>query len=248
MGRKKRSGSSSAKKHRGWTTEAQHELLSSYLPRYMVAKAKPGQKGFDEFWPVVLSEWFKQWPLPELTQSQLDQGMTTEKQLEVQKLVGGACSHFKQLNLTHIIQRLTQWYNNHTRTSSSGEGKKKVLDLGGRKRKMLPDWQAYSRLYYDDRIKATVDREWQEEIRKQNENEGDGTTQNLLSKVANVRFRAVITQRLFANESPEIKENVEKYRKDLFEGKSKDEGADNVLDDKDAAEAAQVAQAKSYHE
>ena len=97
----------------------------------MVAKAKPGQKGFDEFWTVVLSEWFKQWPLPELTQSQLDQGMTTEKQLEAQKLVGDACSHFKQLNLTHIIQCLTQWYNNHTRTSSSGEGKKKALDLGG---------------------------------------------------------------------------------------------------------------------
>lgn len=88
MGKKKRSRSPSAKKHRGWTTEAQHELLNSYLPKYMVAKAKLGQKAFDEFWPPVHSEWFKRWPLPELTQGQLDKGMTMDKQLEAQKLVG----------------------------------------------------------------------------------------------------------------------------------------------------------------
>lgn len=137
----------------------------------------------------------------------------------------------------YCIQRLAQWYNNHSRTSSSGEGKKKILDLGRRKKKMLPDWQAYSRLYYDDRIKATVDREWEDKISKENKNEGDGTTKNL-PKATSVQFRAVITQRLFADESPEIKEKVETYRKDLFEGKLKNEGANNVPDDEKAEEAA----------
>jgi hypothetical protein len=39
---------------------------------------------------------------------------------------------------------------------------------------MLADWQAYSQLYYDNRVKATAEKEWEEELSKQKETERDG--------------------------------------------------------------------------
>jgi hypothetical protein len=53
-------------------------------------------------------------------------------------------------------QRLKQWMNNHTRNTSSGEGKQKKLDLSGKKAKRWQPYQAYSRLYYRTKLRSII--------------------------------------------------------------------------------------------
>ena len=78
--------------------------------------------------------------------------------------------------VTHLSwQRILQWYNNHTRGTFTGDGKrKKILDLRGKRHRKLADWQAYSRLYYNDRIKDVVDREWEAKTKAFMESRAEG--------------------------------------------------------------------------
>jgi hypothetical protein len=46
--------------------------------------------------------------------------------------------------------------NNHTRNTSSGEGKQKLLDLSGKKAKRWQPYQAYSRLYYTKKLRSII--------------------------------------------------------------------------------------------
>jgi hypothetical protein len=46
--------------------------------------------------------------------------------------------------------------NNHTRNTLSGEGKTKVLDLSGKKGKRWQPYQAYSRLYYEKKLRQCI--------------------------------------------------------------------------------------------
>jgi hypothetical protein len=54
------------------------------------------------------------------------------------------------------LQRLKQWINNHTRKTSSGEGKTKLLDLSGKAARRWQPYQAYSHLYYDTKLRPLV--------------------------------------------------------------------------------------------
>lgn len=57
---------------------------------------------------------------------------------------------------TDSSQRLKQWMNNHTRSTSTGEGKQKMLDLTGRKAKRWQLYQAYSHLYYKEKLRPLI--------------------------------------------------------------------------------------------
>lgn len=59
----------------GWTTEAQHDFLTSHLTGYFAAQTQLSGKGFETFWPRVYMEWFQQWPLPELSPKEVAQGV-----------------------------------------------------------------------------------------------------------------------------------------------------------------------------
>jgi hypothetical protein len=113
-----------------------------------------------------------------------------------------------------------------------------VLNLSGKKEQMLAAWQAYSRLYYDDRVKATAEREW-EEVKKTEESRGDQG--KALPKEAPLGFRNNVTQRIFTTESQEIKDEVDKYRKDL----AAKNGAAEDIEDED--EKTRIEKAQAYH-
>jgi hypothetical protein len=53
-------------------------------------------------------------------------------------------------------QRLKQWINNHTRKTLSGEGKLKLLDLSSKGTRRWQPYQAYSRLYYDAKLRPII--------------------------------------------------------------------------------------------
>ena len=46
--------------------------------------------------------------------------------------------------------------NNHTHNTSTGEGKQKMLDLTGRKAKRWQPYQAYSHLYYKQKLHPII--------------------------------------------------------------------------------------------
>ena len=142
--------------------------------------------------------------------------------------------------VTHLSwQGILQWYNNHTHRTSTGDGKrKKILDLRGKRHRKLADWQAYSRLYYNDRIKDVVDREWEAKTKAfmKSHAEGDESAVPVLTMV----FHNKITRRIFAGESAEIKAECEKYHDQ--------EAMGGAADVEINAEAARVAKAQSYHE
>jgi hypothetical protein len=110
-----------------------------------------------------------------------------------------------------------------------------VLDLSGKKSKKLPAWQAYSRLYYDTRVKATTNREWEEHVRAFMENRPEGD-ETMLPTVPPLSFCNEVTRRLFASETEDIKVEVEGYGNQT-----------SMKDNNNDEEAVHVAQAESYH-
>ena len=76
-----------------------------------------------------------------------------------------SCS--KTFRLTGI-QRIKQWYNNHSRGGASRTGqRRKILDLGKAK-KQMPQWQIYSALYYKAKLKDLIHAKWETYYRKEN--------------------------------------------------------------------------------
>jgi|SRR5882672_3393971 hypothetical protein len=120
-----------------------------------------------------------------------------------------------------IIQRVYYWFFNHTRTTSSGTGRKDLLRLTANSRK-LQLVQAYSRLYYEKKVKDTVDVRYKEHLETTAKHEQ-------LSRVA---FSANVTKEFFDAETEEVKQEVEKYRDRLLSGGTIK--LDDTADGKDA--------------
>jgi hypothetical protein len=98
------------------------------------------------------------------------------------------------------LQRLKQWINNHTRKTSSGEGKSKLLDLSGKAARRWQPYQAYSRLYYDTKLRPIITNayiEYREKV-------PDGEQVDSLFKFRNRELRAMLE-----NETSEVKAQVD---------------------------------------
>jgi hypothetical protein len=106
-----------------------------------------------------------------------------------------------------IIQRIYYWFFNHTRSTSSGTGRKDLLRLTANSRKLQPV-QAYSRLYYDTKVKDTVNARYKEYIE----------TTAKPEQLSRIVFAANITKEFFEAETEEVKQEVDIYRERLFSG------------------------------
>jgi hypothetical protein len=117
------------------------------------------------------------------------------------------------------------------------------LNLNSKKSKKRQDWQEYSHIYWDNKLKAMVAEEWA--THKQAALEpavAENAVQPTLPDTAPLPFCNEVVRRLFKVESPEIKAAVERYRNGLT---NPDETRE--MDDKDL-ERKRVATAKNYHE
>jgi hypothetical protein len=95
---------------------------------------------------------------------------------------------------------LKQWINNHTRKTSSGDGKLKLLDLSGKKKKRWQPYQAYSHLYYKTRLRSVITNAYIEYL----VGVSDGEEADSLFKFRNRELRA-----LLENETIEVKAEVD---------------------------------------
>jgi hypothetical protein len=109
------------------------------------------------------------------------------------------------------------WFNNHTRDSSAGDGRRAVLDLSMKKSKTLPDWQAYSVLYYETKVMATANEQWPAEREKLLERKANGEKMKGPPAAAPLWFRNKLVMAAFQNETQEVKDEVENFRKSLPE-------------------------------
>ncbi|KAH7904721.1 hypothetical protein BJ138DRAFT_1018727 [Hygrophoropsis aurantiaca] len=205
---------------RGWTTVDQEAFLESHKSSFLMHQS---QKNLQDFWPSLLNDWFTNFPLGNPTDKDTQEGLTEEQRLERAKT------------------RVQQWYNNHTRVNGGKErqGKRKLLDLRARKQKILPDWQAYSHLYYEERVKPDVDAEWPTRREALKESGQEDTPE-----MAPLWFRNQVTKRKFGAESDEVKAEVEEYRKQTDQS-IEDEGTEE-LTEAEKEEHHRVHQAKAY--
>lgn len=123
------------------------------------------------------------------------------------------------------MKHIKQWFNNHTRAGGASETRVKVLDLMGRKPKKLQSTQAYSRLYYEKKLKSTIADAWAKHILE--------VPADRLRR-PNLRFRNKVIKDMWLQEPADVQEEVEQYREEgFFEEEEMDWGgieADQNLD------------------
>lgn len=115
------------------------------------------------------------------------------------------------------------WFFNHTRASSSGSDSRNLLKLSTKNR-TLQGFQAYSRLYYETKLKDVIDKEYKvhtETVPKEEQK-------------TRFAFAAALTKTLLDSESDEVKAEVEAYRKK--ESTSKEIKLEDDSDDDDDPE------------
>ena len=95
---------------------------------------------------------------------------------------------------------MKQWINNHTRKTSSGDGKLKPLDLSGKKKKHWQPYQAYSHLYYKRRLRSIITNAYIEYLVEV----PDGEEADSLFKFRNRALRSMLE-----NETSEVKAEVD---------------------------------------
>lgn len=113
-------------------------------------------------------------------------------------------------NSTRHLQRIREWFHNNKRQLNTG-GDTSILKVVAQP-KMLHPWQAYQALTYETQWKTEVDKEWKEyKLKWESENPGEDPPKG--------RF-AIMNEFLrekYKNESDEMKERCEQYRRSLKE-------------------------------
>lgn len=108
------------------------------------------------------------------------------------------------------------WINNHTRLAT-GQGRQRRLDLSGKKKPKWQPYQAYSRLYWDTRLKDEIDPEYLPYVACV---PLEGVAESLFA------FRNRRLRERLANETEVVKAEVDTYR-----GKPMSRKEEQELDD-----------------
>jgi hypothetical protein len=224
-----------------WTTPDQTEYLNSQRGAYKAAQAQR-RESKDAFWAMVFKHWEETWPLPSLTAEEKAAGINEESRLDKQKEVSSMCRicpHSTQAHMT--LQRLRQWFNNHTRASASSGSRRKILKLTGNKKKLRAT-QVYQTLYYEEKIKPIVKDRWEVEWKSKPEYDPKKKI-----PAPPLRFRNEVTIELWEAESAEVKAIVEEHRnKNDDSNDLVDEEPDDEVDAEEHQRRAKVKRIQSY--
>ncbi|KIJ92075.1 hypothetical protein K443DRAFT_13876, partial [Laccaria amethystina LaAM-08-1] len=146
------------------------------------------------FFPDIHKAWRDSWPVPAPTDDEIRQWGSAE--IATAKLVKRA------------QERVVTWFHNNTRATSSSTGIRGVLKLGANQ-KLLHGWQAYQHLYYES-FKADIESEYESYIK-----ECEVTKEKPKTRF---EFRNEACQKRFAEETEEVKAEVEEYQVKLRDG------------------------------
>ncbi|KAF9782108.1 hypothetical protein BJ322DRAFT_1110992 [Thelephora terrestris] len=128
-----------------WQSEDQKEFFDEYLTSY--CSSRDEGKLRDEFWPMVIEEWFKRWPLSEPPAELVEKKGTVEKAKKVwkEKRIDQIKRVFKARGADVIVASRRNLH---------------LEDSAPRKKSEV---QMYMILYYDSRIRQTVVESWAED-------------------------------------------------------------------------------------
>ena len=98
-------------------------------------------------------------------------------------------------------KRLAQWFHNTTRAQSAG-GKRGVIKIN-KPARLVPAWQTYVNLYYEEKLKAAVEKAYADQFTSLGEGKNPKPKVVIMGEVA----RAMLEE-----ESDEIKEEIENHR------------------------------------
>jgi hypothetical protein len=225
-----------------WTTREQWDWLISKKPDYLKARSV-GKRAIADFWVSTFENWVAAWPYEPLTKQEDPDGLIHARRVEQLKTVSSCyadCCRLTNFFGGGGLKRIKQWFNNNSRASSSGEGRRALIDLKVKPKKKLPAYQAYQKLY-ESKIKAVVKDEWPDEW-KSSEDYAEGKA----LPPPSIKFQNTIALRLLDEESQQVKDKVEKYCTDRGDGGDIDE--EDAGDDDPAVrdEKKRVAKAKAF--
>ncbi|KAI0037480.1 hypothetical protein FA95DRAFT_1506931 [Auriscalpium vulgare] len=176
-----------------WTSLEQLTFLWERFPVYRDHQA---EQTTVDFWGPLFTDWLVLWP--ETDAPEWNKKVSGDDGPNI-RTVRGVVSTASIVALTNRRQRLKQWFNNKSRTASSGSGGKRVLDLTGRTaRRRLAPYQTYQTLYWTSKLQAIVEPEWQEHL---------DTTPGETASGA-LAFRNRRCRELLAEESDEVRNQV----------------------------------------
>jgi hypothetical protein len=131
---------------------------------------------------------------------------------------------------------LKDWLKNHSRASaSSGEGRRSILDLRTRKTRKLSVQQAYSKLFYESKLKKIVQEHWKA-----------AHPPNEPLPPPTLKFRNSVMQNLFNDEPQDIKDKVNAERDQSGQEESIEPDGDDPELDQDEDEVRRIKNARQY--
>jgi hypothetical protein len=120
--------------------------------------------------------------------------------------------------------------------------RRQILDLRAKKPRKLPAWQAYSVLYYKDRLRDEIQGLWKARYIRKN----PGCDRRSIPK-PKLEWRNRMVQKLFEKESEEVKNEVEEVRKSMQRSMTElADAEDDKNDELDDEERANRKRARMY--
>lgn len=227
---------------RGIFTAEENALLELWLPKYLLLKRMHGKK-FVAFWEPLYEQYFNEHPLPPLTPQEIASGVDQGERRGNRMLFIKQVSHHNMIILCvpithHYIQRIREWFNNHTRVATSGKGRRVLLDLvKASKPRKLSAYHAYSAMN-KDRIGPIIDQEWVNSVLLQRHTDKEKA---MAMPPVPIAFRNATLKRLLKAEPPSVQADVETWRQTRQTPEVK-------IDEEVDEETARLAKADQYHQ
>jgi hypothetical protein len=195
---------------RAWTTDAQRTWLESQIPDFVEAQQK---KVVTLLLKDIYNKWEEKFPTPPLTAEELEEAENnSEKAFTIKRKAAETVrTHNENVSMLTFFMHLQQvknWFHNHTRASSSGSGVRGVLKLSETPKIPQP-WQAFLNLFQETTLKDSIEDAWKYYMLELPEG---GKPEKTKFEVRNR-----VAQRLYPQQTDEVKEQVEKHRQDMVQ-------------------------------
>jgi hypothetical protein len=154
----------------------------------------------------LMDEWFAKWHLGEPDEKERAAGLTPRDRRKKREQVSQASMMAGNIP-DYTMQQIKDWLKNHSKSGASSEGKPKLLDLQRKKTRRLPIWQAYSRLYYESKLKEVVEFMWRMKYLKENPDADEDSEPPTMP----IPWRNETIAILLEDESAEVKEECKTY-------------------------------------
>ena len=232
--RKSRAKPKDEKKQKGWSTREQDDFLQEYLPKYKLVQAT--QK-FDAFWIDVSNAFNDKWPL--------DDTPDKKRQQKDVCLTDTSLSFFILINIP-LTQNLRSWFNNKTWSGKNKVRPDLLMFKKTTKSKLRHDFQAFSKMHYEDLVQKAVTEAWDDALDDFNKGRID-------KKPNNLTVIQKVTKAIFTTQFQAVKDEARKYRlawnKVIDKSREPGIGEDEAADSEDAEEAVErchIVEAEQY--